>query len=335
VLVDLESQLKSLAPKPTKEPDIDRAWRKGRRLRLQRRAAASVLSAIAILALILGVSRWVDFRSQPDAQTVGPIDEGVKPKRIEQLAWPQPFVPPTHTSFGLTDMTVVFPDRTVVEFSYPTQLDLASLGVQPTYSYSFKRSFKRPRPNRPGSPYEVIFVHGDIPGGLLDPPSLGTFQGTVGEATLHKVKAKGLRPGANYALVFRLGNWNLVATVPSESVASSVAEHLFPSVNKDGWPALVGTGPVRMSVGFGEPRGPQLEIGDGNPSFEMVALGANHGYITMGLQRCSSQNNRRWGASAFKCLHLGNGIDVVVSIAGPKRFVNATFDGLEIGSKSP
>ncbi|MDP9223172.1 MAG: hypothetical protein M3P18_04835 [Actinomycetota bacterium] len=234
-------------------------------------------------------------------------------------------------------MTLIFPDRTVVHLSYPKGLGLASRGVQPTYSYSVKHL---PRPNKPGSPFEVLFVHGDIPSGLLDPRPVATFplRGTT-EATLHQVVARGLRSGSNYALLFRTSQWDFVAMMPSRDVAHTVAKHLFPSVTTSGWPTLSATGPVRLSVGFGEPRGPQLEIGDQNPSFEMVTTGASREYIVTGIQRCSPDsrlisppaNNGELGRSgAFKCFQLGGGLDVVVSIYGPKHFLHAAFYGLRL-----
>ncbi|MBA2313008.1 MAG: hypothetical protein H0V97_09455 [Actinobacteria bacterium] len=230
-------------------------------------------------------------------------------------------------------MPIIFPDKTAATLSYPSGLRLAERGVQSTISYTFKDA-------RVGAPHDIIFVHGPVPRGLLDPEVLQRFDSApFGEVTLHRVMATqsigrgGLRGSPPYALLFPARPWNIVVTLPSREDATAVARNIHASVSNDGWPSLFVTGSLALSQGFGEARGPHLEFNDQDPTFDVHTRST---YIILGpvdgcgkaAEGVSKLSGDTYGA---KCLSFAGGESgIFVSIYGPKRFVRAFYQGLEL-----
>lgn len=259
-----------------------------------------------------------------------PTDE----ERSPQLDWPPPFVPEVRTEGDRSTMTVVFPDRTVARLSYPAELRLAEMGVQPTISYSLQEG-------RPNAPHDVIFIPGETPAGLLDPKPLQTFgDATPQSIALHKVIYKRLRGDPSFALVYEKDDWTIVATMQPREDARVLAMNLHPSVTADGWPTVFANGPVRLSEGFGEARGAHLEIGDRNPLFDFTDAGDDFTYIVMGptdgcAQAAKGVSNLGGQWYGAKCLEFTGGeLGIFMSIYGPEDFVRAVHRGIELDDGS-
>jgi hypothetical protein len=124
-----------------------------------------------------------------------------------------------------------------------------------------------------------------------------------------------------------------VATLPGREEAETVADHLHPSVTDEGWPSLLTTGPLELSEGFGEARGPHLEFNDEDPRFDVHT---DDTYVLMGVvDGCGGAEEGVSGSGpdryAAKCLAFEGGyLGIFVSIYGPEQFVRDLYDGLRL-----
>lgn len=305
-----------------------------RRARLRRMA---VISGSSVCAFALGLSAIIALNSltadQRENQVAQPDsrhrDEG---HRTSNYAWPKAFVPPTRADRGRTILPIVFMDRTVARLSYPGDLALAERGVQTTISYTLNDMG-----SRPGASFDVIAVHGDVPEGLLG-EEIDRFNSIpFGVATAHPVVGRGalrgLRGDPPYALVFEAPNWKFIVTLPSRDEAETVAENLHPSVTAEGWPSVRVSGPLQLSEGFGEARGPHLEFNDEDPRWEFHTRDT---YVVMGIVvRCGPTLGGVSGGGddtyAAKCLAFeGAELGISVSIYGTEEFVRELYDGLRL-----
>lgn len=258
--------------------------------------------------------------------------EGGNSEEETNYAWPDAFVPSTTSQGDMDVMTAVFMDRTVARLAYPAELGLAQMGVQTTISYSFDEDREEA-----GAPFDVVAVHGEIPVDLLG-EELERFEASqTDQATLHEVTGKGslrgLRGDPPYALLFSRSEWNFIATLPSREDAPTVAENLNLSVTQEGWPSVFVTGPLQLSHGFGEARGPHLEFNDEDPRWDFHTRDT---YVVMGVvSGCGPAEDGVSGsggnAYAAKCLAFGGGeVGIFVSMYGPEQFVRDLYEGLRL-----
>ena len=336
---DIRDVLRSAAVTPRREIHMPELRARARRSRVWRMAAvagsAAVLTA-AVVGTVTTVTRGNGGLSpaaptatdpqtpESDDPSTTPSDED--PSEPRDLDWPDPFVPPTTTSGERDHMPVTLADHTSFTLSYPSDLRLAGRGVQATVSYTFDEA-------RPNAPHDVLFIPGEAPEGLLHPEALETYESAPLAPTLYEVAYEHLRGDPPYGLVYDAGEWTIVATIPRRQDADVVAGSLHPSVAANGWPTISASGPVELSEFFGEARGPQLEIGDDNPLFDVADAGEDFRYIVMGLSKCQSDEGvDRLGGDwyASKCLQLAGDRNIVVSIYGPEEFVRAVYEGLSL-----
>ena len=330
---DIRTLLATAAARPHRSVDFQHLRARAHRSRLLRAAGLATAGIVlTVTTYVVGGSLISSDRpldpATPD-RSASPSERGNG--RIE---WPAPFVPPTSNEGGRTIMPVLFTGRTAAVLSYPSRLHLAERGVQTTASYSFKEG-------RPNEPHDILFVHGALPDGLVGEP-LETFPARPSEATLHRVLATqpvargGLRGRPEYALLLRLPRWFMIVTLHSREDAGTVVDNLHPSVTRDGWPSLFASGPLVLSEGFGEARGPHLEFNDDDPTIDVHTEST---YVVMGpIDGCSQAEDgvgelgkrTTYGA---KCLAFeGNELGIFVSIYGPERFVRALYEGLELAN---
>ena len=340
---DIASALGRAAATPRREVPMRELHAKARRAKLYRAGAIGAgAGLLTIASLGIAVTMFDDEREAPpattDSSTPAPsqksepsptpthTDEEPEPSNLE---WPDPFVPPTTSSGNRELMPVIFPDKTAATLSYPSELRLAERGVQVTITYMFEEA-------RPNGPHDIIFIRGESPPGLLDPQSLRTFDATPYPADLHAVTYEDLRGDPPYALAYEAGAWTIVVTLPRREDADLVVQNLHPSVTGEGWPSVSASGSLQLSEGFGEARGPHLEIGDKDPVFEIVDAGEDFTYVVMGPPTACKpaddgvhRDGGQWYAS--KCLQFSGGRPgIVVSIYGPEKFVRSVFEGIAL-----
>ncbi len=327
---EIRKKLERAAGDTTPHGSFAEIWARSRRLRRTRMAMALTLS---VLLLGPAWSAWAALVGSPE-NALPPAGRGMKTPVDEEyrdeaaLAWPAPFIPQTTRSGDTEEIAVVFPDKTAARLSYPAELSLAAMGVQPTLSYVFPKA-------EPEAPFDIIFVHGDLPKRLLDPEPIRTFDTvTRPDPTLHRIEYRRLRGSTNFALRFDLEPWSILAVIPSADDAEVVAENLHLSVTNDGYPSVFATRPLELSRGFGEARGAHLEIGDLNPLFDYTDADDEFRYVEMApLENCTDQPpaqiERDWYAA--RCLEFDSrGLAIFASINGPEAFVRAVYEGLQL-----
>lgn len=302
-----------------------------RKARLRRAAFVSI-SLLTVLSLAVPMTLALKSRTNDRSDVVSPPEESPTAGEQGNYEWPDAFVPPTEPDDDRAALEAVFMDRTIARISYPQVLALAEMGVQTTISYAFTDERAQL-----GAAFDVIAVHGEIPDGLLG-EELERFDATAsGQAALHQVKGRGrlrgLRGNPPFALVFRSREWHFLATLPSREEAATVAENLHPSVTSEGWPSLFTTGPLQLSQGFGEARGPHLEFNDEDPRWDIHTRDT---YVLMGVvSGCGEAEDGVSGGGrdsyAAKCLPFeGDELGIFVSIYGPEEFVRDLYGGLRL-----
>ena len=251
-----------------------------------------------------------------------PQPEVSKTRRDEvpPLSWPPPFEPPTTTTGTREEVTLVYPDKTAVRISYPRRVALASMGIQPTVSYAIDGK----------GPNDIIFVRGALPRGLVDPAPLATY----GDKALHRLTYE--LSGAEYVLTSEIDGWTIVILLPDRPGAPVIAENIVLSVSAEGYPSVFALGPVQLSEGFGEERGPHIEFGDADPTFGVVKADVDFTYVVSGVvKRCSDSITRleKTGTDWYgsRCLDFAGGSPgVFFSVYGPESFVRAVVQGLRL-----
>lgn len=278
------------------------------------------MRVVAVLVVIISLSACTDAGGS-SALAPAPTESKTSDPETVRLKWPPPFVPAVTATPDREKVTVIYPNKVVAHLSYPRDLGLAAKGMQPSISYSLPT----------GSMNEVLFVNGPLPRGLFTGPPLTSFDG----AQLYRVAHEDLR--AEFALVWRHDPWHIIATLPSRSVAEVVAENLFTSVAKNGFPSLMADDPVTLSQGFGEAWGAHIDIGDANPVFNIVDANKDFDYITSGVVKtCLGVEERVTGQAgghfyASRCLEFSPGsFGLFFSIYGRERFVRRVFEGLRL-----
>ena len=336
---DITRALKSAAATPRTELRMSTLHVRARHSRVLRAIAAgtgAVVLAVATVSIVTtlpdgdgaGPPAMDDPTTPAPSETTEPTptEEDAAPRNLQ---WPEPFVPTTATSGTRTLMSVVFPDKTAATISYPSELQLAQRGVQVAMSYTFEDA-------KPNTPYDIIFIPGEAPEGLLDPQPLQTFDGMAFPAAVHAVTYEYLRGDPPFALVYETEGWTIVATLPEQADADTVVRNLHPSVTAKGWPSVFASGPLQLSEGFGEARGPHVEIGDRDPIFDVVDAGDDFTYIVMGPSTDCDPKNDAVDQTAgdwygARCL-VGptQRQRVFASIYGPNEFVRSVFEGIEL-----
>jgi hypothetical protein len=219
-----------------------------------------------------------------------------------------PFVPKTYREGDRVVMPVTFPDGASAELTYPMDLDLASMGVQPDVSL-VRVEYPPPR-------YPVLFVHGQPDPGLL-----------MGDAPLENFSDSGIhvqlwRAAENAPtdswLLYRLDTWSVFVAVPEELRAVEVVRAVDVQETADGFPFIQAQGPLALADEMGEGEGPVLTISEMD---RMVILWPLPG-------SCRAEGPSGSGLYASLCLGVGDST-IFVSVYGDREFVGAVAGGLE------
>ncbi|MGH2995561.1 MAG: Kelch repeat-containing protein [Gaiellaceae bacterium] len=132
------------------------------------------------------------------------------------------FVPHTDRDAERDYLPLTFPDGTSIVLSYPLELDLAGMSVEPSVSYLYRDD----RPPR----FELTFVYGPA-----EPRS-----DQVG---------------------FPAGSWTVLAALLDPGEADAIARSLSGAETSDGFPVIEALPPIALSDESGEGGGPRLTLG--------------------------------------------------------------------------
>jgi hypothetical protein len=212
-------------------------------------------------------------------------------------------------------MPIVFPDGAEATLTYPSTLDLASLGVQPDASYLWS--------DDPALRFPIVFLHG--PGAPISPyvdgaEPIATIEDPRGRIEIWAMaprwgSKRGLLRGA--WIRYALGSWTVLAASGTVADAYEVADYLRVLQTDEGFPVVDIVGPIELAEGFGEAGGPQLAFGDGTADPDTVSqLDA---LILLSPDGCTPDPASEFsGGYGSACLGDGN---VFASIYGDREFV--------------
>lgn len=243
-----------------------------------------------------------------------------KHRSAEPLDWPAPFVPGAREAQRRTSLRLVFPDKTSALISYPSDLALVKLGVQPGASYLSESSI---------DVHEIVFVNGPIPEGLLEPKTVYSDE-TPMNRVIRSRFARLL--GARYALVRKVGGWNVLIGVAHESQASTVMRNIHLSVTQTGFPSVFASQPLALARGGGQERVPKLDFGDANPLVLFTDPDPGFRVLTMGpTNKCPPPRRRDRDSYRSMCLEFTpGGGGIFVTIDGPRKFRIQVVRGLRL-----
>jgi hypothetical protein len=254
-----------------------------------------------------------------------------KPEELGALV----FVPGTEQPRERVHLPVTFPDGTSAVLTYPAELDLAGMGVQPDVSYLYRED----RPPR----FPLAFYRGEAPAGALSGtgPIDRFATRTGGEAELWRAPSDAEsedtgREEMPYRLVFRFGSWTVVAPARDLQEAEVLAGSLDGRETAHGFVALEALPPIALSDESGEGEGPKLTIGDSDPNPDRLGVDERFRHVQLEpiYRGCGEGLGELTSSYASLCLR---GV-LAVGINGDREFVRAVFNGLdarEVRLRSP
>jgi hypothetical protein len=244
------------------------------------------------------------------------------------LAEPTSFEPNVTLDGGVARVNVTFPDGSAATVAYPSDLDLASRGLQPDVSYVWR--------DDPPSRHPIVFLHGppgvekayvegDEPTATFPLPGGGEVAlWPAGQSESYRLK------DISWWLVYRTGSWSALASLRSEDDAWALASGLAVQEADTGLPFVTTTGPVYLAEHAGEDEGPVLAFGDAQPDPSIVS--DLDGLIFLSPEACSGGPEFDSPPEyASNCLAEGN---VFGGIYGDSGFIRAVLDGLRVESFS-
>jgi hypothetical protein len=238
----------------------------------------------------------------PVALFAGAAHEGVlnalwayKPAALGALA----FVPASEVRGGRVHMSITFPDGTSAVLTYPSELDLAGMGVQPDVSYLYRAD----RPPR----FPLAFYRGEPPAAALQ--------------------------GGGPIVRFRFGAWTVVAPAGDPQEAEVLATSLEGRETSDGFVALEALPPIALSDESGEGGGSRLTIGDTDPDPERLQVDDHFRHIVLWVETCSDEGKELSPSGEYASLCLGG--ELTANIHGDRKFVEGVFAGLDARDVRP
>jgi hypothetical protein len=142
---------------------------------------------------------------------------------------PTTFVPEAEHHGERDVLPLTFPDGSRIVLSYPAELGLAELGVQPDVSYLYR--------DDPAARFPLTFLFG--------PQS---------------------RAAADEEIVLRAGAWTVVAPIRDPAARDDVVGSLRVDETAEGFAVVEAAAPLALSHEFGEGGGVMLALGDGDPA---------------------------------------------------------------------
>ena len=225
---------------------------------------------------------------------------------------PAPFVPQTEIVGDETRMPVMFPDGTRTMLVYPTELDLAALGVQPNVSYLWT--------DDPPPRYPIVFLHD--PNASIDhyvDPDEGSRLINTSEGGIQVYPARGNDVQRRFWIRYELPSWTVLVSVRDAlTSAIAVAGGLQIEEHATGFPVVTASGPIALSRESGEGEGPLLHIGS-----------VGETAVLLWLERCDWVSGvdevLKSGAYGSACLADGR---ITATIYGTSTDVEAIVSGL-------
>jgi hypothetical protein len=316
------------------EPSQDALARTLDRIRRRQRRRRIVLAGVTLLVFLgAGAGLLVRFGAGdlagPTGQPASSAPSGSTAATPSTVA-PRPalFLPSTRREGGRTVLPVTFPDGSAAELTYPADLDLAGMGLQPDVSILDRRD--------PAARSPLVFLRGSPGPDVLEgaqPVQRATARSGRPVEIWQARPGSAVTPDQAYWVVYRAGSWTVLAPASDPTVAAAVARHLEARQASRGYVVVDASPPLALSHEFGEGGGVQLAIGDRNPRPDQVDAGTRSRLILLSTTRpaCHGGELSPSGESASKCLKApGTRGTVLATISGDRRFVKAVFDGLEI-----
>jgi hypothetical protein len=237
-----------------------------------------------------------------------------------------PFVPATETVGDEVRMPVVFPDGSEATLTFPAQLQLAELGVQPDVSY---RSA-----NDPEKWFPIVFVHGrdasissfvdrSGPIRLVNHSSGGVEVWKFNDRWIRRFEQQGLDHPAAQWIRFRLPSWTVLVAIGREQWIDVLAD-LSVRETSAGFPVVESSGSIALNEGHSDAGGPQLAFGDRIADPGVVT---NGDMVVLFPYPCTP--GIELGPSGYGSSCLSDG-DVFASVSGEQAFVNDVVEGVRI-----
>jgi hypothetical protein len=252
----------------------------------------------ALLTLLLVLSPACGSEQPTDsARPAGDASATARPARIPPALEATTFVPKAQHRGDRDLLPLTFPDGSRIVLSYPAELGLADLGVQPDVSYYLDQD--------PSGPYPLTFFYG----------------------------APDQAAAAN-EIVLRAGSWTVGARVPDPPARDDVVRSLSVHETVGGFVVVETKPPVELSHDFGEGGGVMLALGDHNPDPGKVTN--LDPLIELAPEDCEASDAEIQGVGGStshgsRCL----GGRVYVGIYGTRPFVEAALAGLELEEWQP
>jgi hypothetical protein len=239
-----------------------------------------------------------------------------------------PFVPATEPVGEDTRVALTFPDGTGAVLTYPLELKLVEMGLQPDVTVTWDGKWLIP---------PLVFRYGGPDKRLLDetidPVVLSRDDGTTASVWRSEPSPLGFENrNVERWLVFELSSWAVHVPVAAPLSPAELMEAIRPQETNDGF-AVIGTRPpAALSVISGEGGGPQLTLGDLDPVEGIVRPDPTGRVIQLTPDGCSDRVHHigtRFGAT---CLAEGRVYLGVTSFSesGDRTFIEAVVNGVDV-----
>jgi hypothetical protein len=205
---------------------------------------------------------------------------------------PRTFVPQAQHKGERDVLPLTFPDGSRFVLSYPAELGLAELGVQPDVSYLCR--------DDSAARYPLTFLYG-----------VSNHAAAEGE------------------VVLRAGAWTVVAPIRDPTARDDVVGSLSVEESAEGFVVVAAAVPLTLSHLFGEGGGVMLALGDHNPAPGIVT--SLDPLFELAPSDCGGRGREIEGVGGSISHGSGClGGRVYVGIYGKRQFVEAALAGLEL-----
>jgi hypothetical protein len=233
--------------------------------------------------------------SDPPDDVVGPAPDVREPAprtAAPPALGPTTFMPEAEHRGERDVLRLTFPDGRHIALSYPAELGLADLGVQPDVSYYLDDR---------GGPYRLTFL----------------YRSPEPEARKHEI-------------VLRAGEWTVVVPVPDPAARDDVATSLSIHETADGFVVVEAATPLTLSGQFGEGGGAQLALGDHDPHPKKVTPPQGTLIHLAPVDDCGWADGEisEVGSPSYGATCLGGRI--FFDIYGKRPLIEAVLSGLEL-----
>jgi hypothetical protein len=225
-----------------------------------------------LLALVVTACAGLENPTRPVA---GP---GSSPTARPSQAGPIPLMPTPDLVGDDARLALMFPNGSEAVVAYPSELDLAAMGVQPDVDLAWNGDFVG----------AIVFVRGGPEPRLLDGPyplEIHQRRGGVIEEWA-ALRRSGRHRLTDRWLLFRLPSWTVHVPLKARTDSAAVIERVRPYQTDGGFVAINADEPAALAEGYGEAGGPQLAFGDRDPLPDFVRPGDDGLLINVAPSDC-------------------------------------------------